>query len=96
MLGTEAGECRCCVMANQGQLVSLPSGLKHIHVSESGKRFHDMGALNGISPDESPRAALPICQALLQGMVTTPLCNRGEDSVVVFCCMSSLHFSLRM
>ena len=57
----------------------------------SGKVFHNMGTLNGMSPNDSPGTTLPIYQALLQGMVTTPLDNRSEDSVIVSCCMSSLH-----
>jgi hypothetical protein len=73
----------------------LLSGLKHIYVSGSGKVFHNMGVLNGMSPNNSPGTTLPIYQALLQGMVTTPLHNRSEDSVIVAYGMSSLHPSLK-
>jgi hypothetical protein len=47
-----------------------------------------------MSLDDLTGTTLAICQALLQGMVTTPLRNRREEAVVISCGASSLHPSL--
>jgi hypothetical protein len=73
----------------------LDIGLKHIHMAGSGEVLYEVGALNGVSLDYSTGTALIICQTLLHRIVTAPLHERSEDSVVAYCCMSRLHFSLK-
>jgi hypothetical protein len=80
--GTEPRECRGRAITNQCQLVPLSSGLKHIHMSGSGELLHYVGALNGVRLNYSTGTALVICQTLLQRIVTTPLHERSEHSVV--------------